>query len=239
MADELVERTVMITGASRGLGAGLARAFVAEGAGVVLCARSAADLERLARELVRGGGAVEWAAADVTDATAIGELVTRAERRFGGVDALVLNASLLGKRGRLTDQSLEEWRTVLDVNVTGAFVAVRAVLPGMRRRRRGSIISVSSGVGDRPRAEWGAYAVSKWALEALTWNLALEEGERGIRANVVDPGSMRTDMRRAAYPAEDPDTLPEPAAVTPVFLWLASDASAGTTGERFRAQDWP
>lgn len=229
----------MITGASRGLGSALARAFVGDGAGVVLCARGAADLERLAGELEGQGGGVEWAAADVRDAAAMAELVGRAERRLGGIDALVLNASVLGGRVPLGDQPLEEWRTVLDVNVTGALVAVQAVLPGMRRRRRGSIISVSSGVGDRPREEWGAYAVSKWALEALTWNLALEERENGIRANVVDPGRMRTEMRRAAYPEEDPDTLPEPGAVTPVFLWLASDESIGTTGERFRAQEWP
>ena len=228
----------MITGASRGLGRSLAEAFVAGGARVVLCARGETELSAVAEALEAAGGEVEWGALDVTDAEAVAALMGRAEKRWGAVDVLVNNASVLGGRHRLADQPLEEWRAVLDVNVTGALVASRAVLPGMRERGAGSIINVSSGVGDQPRAEWGAYAVSKWALEALSWNLALEEGEAGVRVNVVDPGRMRTDMRRSAYPDEDPGTLPDPAEVTPVFLWLASPASAGVTGERFRAQGW-
>lgn len=229
----------MVTGASRGLGRALSEAFAGAGSNLVLCARGASPLEELATDLGARGAVVEWAAADVTDADAIGSLVRRAERRFGGVDVLVNNASLLGSRVPLAAQPLEEWRAVLEVNVTGALIVTRAVLPGMRQRGGGSIINVSSGVGDQPRVGWGAYAVSKWALEALTWNLALEERGAGIRANVVDPGGMRTRMRRAAYPDEDPGTLPEPDAVTPVFLWLASDDAAGWTGERLRAQEWP
>lgn len=234
-----MSRTVLVTGASRGLGRALAGAFAGAGWRLVLCARGAGPLAELAGELEDGGASVEWAAADVTDERAIGTLVRRAEERFGGLDVLVNNASLLGSRATLTAQPLEEWRAVLDVNLTGALILIRAVLPGMRARGWGSIINVSSGVGDQPRAEWGAYAVSKWALEGLTWNLALEEKQAGIRANVVDPGRMRTRMRRSAYPEEDPETLPDPAAVTPVFLWLASDDSAGVTGQRLRAQEWP
>lgn len=230
---------VMITGASRGLGRALAEAFAAAGWRLVLCARGRRDLGTLAGELQEAGAEVEWAAVDVADESAVGELVSRAEARFGAVDVLINNASILGHRGGLADQPIDGWRAVLEVNLTGALVATRAVLPGMRASGGGSIINVSSGVGDRPRAGWGAYAVSKAALEALTWNLALEERETGIRANVVDPGAMRTEMRRAAYPAEDPETLPEPEKITPVFLWLGSDESAAVSGERFRAQEWP
>lgn len=231
--------TVMITGASRGLGRALAEAFSGAGWRLVLCARGREALTALAGELEAEGTEIEWAALDVTDEAAVRELVTRSEARFGVVDVLVNNASILGHRGTLADQPVDEWRSVLDVNLTGALVAIRAVLPGMRARGGGSIINVSSGVGDRPRPGWGAYAVSKAALEALTWNLAVEERETGVRANVVDPGAMRTEMRRSAYPAEDPDTLPEPAEITPVFLWLASDESASVSGERFRAREWP
>lgn len=231
-------RTVLITGASRGLGGALARSFAAGGANLVLCARGEEPLAELGRSLEAGGASVHWSAADVTDLEAMEQLVVGAEARFGGIDALINNASLLGDRSTLAEQALAEWRAVLDVNVTGALVAIRAVLPGMRRQGGGSIINVSSGVGDQPRAGWGAYAVSKWALEALTWNLALEEAGSGVRANVVDPGRMRTRMRRAAYPSEDPETLPEPERAAPVFLWLASDVSRGVTGERFRAQEW-
>lgn len=231
--------TVLITGASRGLGRALAEAFANAGWELVLCARGRDDLAALAGELEAAGTEVEWAALDVADEAAVRALVTRSEARFGAVDVLINNASLLGHRRSLIDQALDEWRSVLDVNLTGALVATQAVLPGMRARGAGSIINVSSGVGDRPRAQWGAYAVSKAALEALTWNLALEERETGVRANVVDPGAMRTGMRRSAYPAEDPRTLPEPAEITPVFLWLASNESAAVSGERFRAQGWP
>ena len=108
----------------------------------------------------------------------------------------------------------------------------------MRRAGKGSIIAVSSGVGDRPRRDWGAYAVSKRALEALAQNLALEESDSGVRVNTVDPGAMRTSMRRAAYPDEDPDTLPGPDAHLGVYLWLLNPAT-DVTGRRFVARDWP
>lgn len=231
--------TVMITGASRGLGRALAEGFAAAGWRLVLCARGRGELEALTSAFEEAGAEVEWAALDVADESAVADLVRRSEARFGAVDVLINNASILGHRGTLADQPIGQWRSVLEVNLTGALVAIQAVLPGMRVRGGGSIINVSSGVGDRPRAGWGAYAVSKAALEALTWNLALEERETGVRANVVDPGAMRTDMRRSAYPAEDPETLPGPEEVTSVFFWLASDESAGVSGDRFRAQDWP
>lgn len=235
---EVQGRTVLITGASRGLGRALAEALAAGGARLVLCARSGAALRDLARELGTAGTQVEWSAADVRDAAAVEGLVQSAVARFGGIDVLINNASLLGSRGPMREQPVDEWRSVLDVNVTGTFVATRAVLPIMREAGEGSIITVSSGVGNRPRAGWGAYAVSKWAVEALTYNVAEEEGPTGIRANVVDPGSMRTQMRRAAYPEEDPRAPAAPEEVTPVFLWLASAASHGVTGRRFSAQEW-
>ncbi|MFW6040095.1 MAG: SDR family NAD(P)-dependent oxidoreductase, partial [Gemmatimonadota bacterium] len=173
---------------------------------------------------------------DVTRADDVDALIREVEERWGPADAVVNNASLLGERGPVRDQPIESWRRVLDVNLTGTFIVTRAALPGMRRAGRGSIVNVSSGVGNRPRADWGAYAVSKWAVEALTYNLAIEERDAGIRANVVDPGRMRTAMRRAAYPDEDPATLPEPGESTGVFLWLVSDASRDMTGQRFEAQ---
>ncbi|MEJ2677720.1 MAG: SDR family NAD(P)-dependent oxidoreductase [Gemmatimonadota bacterium] len=232
---DLSGEMVMVTGASRGLGRALAEAYGDAGASLVLCARGA-DLYGVAESL-RGRGVRTIAATlDVTDAAAVSRLVSEAEA-VAPVSVLVNNASMLGARDGLGDLSLDEWRRVLDINVTGALIATKAVMPGMRTAGRGSIINVTSGVGDVPRARWGAYGVSKWALEALTYNLALEEKEAGIRVNAVDPGAMRTAMRRAAYPQEDPDSLPAPEQVTGVFLWLASRAS-NATGERFRAQEW-
>ena len=233
---DLRGETVMVTGASRGLGRALATAFGGAGASLVLCARSDAVLE-VAASLRARKVAVAAATVDVTDARAVSRLVSESD----GVDpvsVLVNNASVLDGRDSLGDISPDDWRQVLDVNVTGALIATQAVLPGMRAAGRGSIINVTSGVGNVPRPHWGAYGVSKWALEAFTYNLALEEKEAGIRVNMVDPGAMRTDMRRAAYPEEDPDSLPGPEEVTDVFLWLASSESS-ETGERFRAQEWP
>ena len=233
------DRTVMVTGASRGIGRALAEAFAGAGSRLVLCARGEEALRDVVKALVDGGAEVEWGAVDVTDRAGIGALVARSESRFGRIDALVNNASILGRRVPIREQDPDEWRTVLDVNVTGTLIPTQAVLPGMRRAGRGSIINMTSGVGNRPRPRWGAYAVSKWGVEALTYNLALEEESAGVRVNAVDPGTVRTAMRKAAYPDEDPSRLPPPREIVGVFLWLASDASATVTGQRFRAQEWP
>lgn len=236
-ATDLSGHTVFITGASRGLGRALADAFAAAGARLVLCARGEADMSRVAGE-IGDETAVEWGAVDVSDEGDVVALVARAIDRFGPIDALVNNASILGPRVPLREHPLDAWRDVLDINLTGTLIPTLAVLPGMRKAGRGSIINVSSGVGNAPRERWGAYAVSKWGVEALSRNLALEEADAGIRVNIVDPGRLRTEMRREAYPEEDPEAPTPPAEVTDVFLWLASARSEGVTGERFMAKKW-
>lgn len=242
MMQDLRGEIALVTGASRGLGRAIAEAYARAGARVVMCARGAAALEEAAAAVRRAasgpGPAVEARAVDVRDEDGVASLVREIGELWGPVSVLVNNASLLGPRIPLRDYPVEVWRDVIDVNLTGPMIVVRAVLPGMRAAGRGSIINVSSGTGNTARAEWGAYAISKWALEALTNNLALEERDAGIRVNTVDPGGMRTSMRRAAYPEEDPESVPRPETLTGVFLWLASDASAGVTGQRFRARDW-
>ncbi|MDX1674511.1 MAG: SDR family oxidoreductase [Longimicrobiales bacterium] len=234
---DLSERTVFVTGASRGLGRALAQAFAGAGARLVLCARGEDDMARVAGAL-RDRTEVEWGAVDVSDEADVAALVARATERFGPVDALVNNASVLGPRVPLRDHPLDEWRHVLDVNLTGTLIPTLAVLKGMREAGRGSIINVSSGVGNKARARWGAYAISKWGVEALAQNLAVEEADAGIRVNIVDPGRLRTEMRRTAYPEEDPTDPTPPEDATGVFLWLASQESEGVTGERFHALDW-
>jgi NAD(P)-dependent dehydrogenase (short-subunit alcohol dehydrogenase family) len=236
---DLRGEVILVTGASRGLGRALARAFADAGASLALCARGGEALESVAAELRAGGAAVEAGAVDVTDAAAVSELVERASDRLGPIGVAVNNASVLGPRVPLRDHSVEEWRRVIDVNLTGTLIPTLAVLPAMREAGRGSVINVSSGVGNAERKRWGAYAVSKWGVEALTRNLALEEEGSGVRANIVDPGRLRTEMRREAYPEEDPSRPAPPEAAVGVFLWLASDRSEGVTGRRFQALDWP
>lgn len=229
---------MVVTGAGRGLGRALVHALSAAGAHVAGCARTESDLRTLGGELHDATEPPLLDVADVTDAESVDGFVASVLDRFGRIDGLINNASILGPRTPIRDVAPDDWRRVIDVNLTGAFIACRAVIPAMRRTGGGSIVNVSSGVGDRAREDWGAYGVAKRALEGFSWNLALEERAARIRVNVVDPGRMRTGMRRAAYPAEDPATLPDPAMVTDVFLWLLHPDSAQTTGQRFRAQDW-
>lgn len=235
---DLTGRPTVITGASRGLGAALARAVARAGAPVALLATSPDDLEEVTSEIRADGGEAEGWEVDVADWPAVESFSREVVARFGDVHGVVNNAGVLGGRVPLAEYSPGEWERVIRVNVDGSFHVLRAFLPVLRESGGGSVIGVSSGVAAEPRAEWGAYAVSKWATDGLTLNVAEEEVDHGIRANVVDPGSMRTRMRRNAYPDEDPETLPEPSEVTEVFLWLLSEASAGVTGQRFRAQEW-
>jgi NAD(P)-dependent dehydrogenase (short-subunit alcohol dehydrogenase family) len=236
----LDDKVVMISGASKGLGAALARRCIREGARVSLCSRGSEALEELAEELREAGGEVFNTLADVSSEDDVSRWVDETLEHFGSIDGLVNNASLLGPRTTIETYPVADWRAVLDVNLTGAFLCARAVIPALRERR-GSMVHVSSGVGDHGRPLWGAYSASKNGVEALSQMLAGELAEDGIRSNAVDPGKMRTAMRAAAYPDEDPDTLPAPKEVADVFVYLLSDEAKGVTGQRFRAQDfdWP
>lgn len=234
---ELESKVAMVTGGSDGLGAALARRFAEEGAAVSICARSADPLEAVAEEIRGAGGTCLALVANVTEPEEIERWMSLTHDELGPIDALVNNASILGERVSIEEADLDTWRHVLEVNLTGAFICASAVVPFLRETG-GSLVNVSSGVGDHGRPLWGAYCVSKNGLEALSGIMAGELAEDGIRVNTVDPGSMRTDMRAAAYPEEDPATLPKPYEVTDVFVYLASDRSREVTGERFRAQEF-
>ncbi len=235
---ELEGRVVMISGGSKGLGAALARRYGEEGAAVSLCARGEETLREVEAGLRERGIECLSVEADVTDEDAVERWVRETVDAFGAVHALVNNASILGQRTPIESYDPEVWRRVVEVNLTGPFLCARAALPALRRSGDGSIINVSSGVGDHGRPGWGAYCAAKNGLEALTEILAGELEGSGVRANTVDPGKMRTEMRAAAYPDEDPDTLPTPYGVTDVFVYLASERSRHVTGERFRAQEF-
>lgn len=235
---EMEAGAVLITGASRGLGAALARAFGAAGGRVAVCARDAAALRPVAEAVRRAGGECLARAVDVADEAAVSAWVEEAARELGRPRVLINNASVLGPRVPLVEHPVDQWRATLDVNLTGAFVTARACLPAMLSAGDGVIVNVSSGAALPPRRHWGAYAVAKAALEALTANLAAELEGTGVRVNAVDPGAMRTGMRAAAYPDEDPGDVKPPEAIAELFLWLASDRARGVTGQRFQADRW-
>ena len=229
-------KVVVVTGASQGLGRALALAYAEEGASLVVNSRSEDSVRPVAEEVEKLGADVLAVAADVSDAEDVKRLVDAAVERFGRIDVLVNNAGLLGPRVEISDYPEAEWRKVIDANLTGPYLVAKAATPHMSEG--GAIINVVSGVSVEGRAEWGAYSVSKFGIEGLTQILAAELQERGIRVNAVDPGGMRTDMRAAAYPDEDPQTRITPEENTAVFLYLASDESEGVTGERFKAQEF-
>jgi NAD(P)-dependent dehydrogenase (short-subunit alcohol dehydrogenase family) len=229
-------KVAMITGASQGLGRALALAFAREGARVVINSRSEETIRPVAEEAESLGAEVLALAADVSRSADGERLVSAAAERYGRIDVLVNNAGVLGPRVPIEEYPEGEWRQVIDANLTGPFLVTKAAIPHMPEGA--SIINVVSGVSVEGRAGWGAYSVSKFGVEGLTQILAAELEERGIRANAVDPGGMRTGMRAAAYPEEDPLTRITPEENTDIFLYLASDESRGVTGQRFKAQEF-
>jgi len=232
----LKDKVALITGASQGLGRALALAFAREGARVVVNARSEDSVRPVAGEVEDAGAEVLAVAADVSKGADLERLVGESVERFGKIDVLVNNAGLLGPRVAIEDYPEDEWRRIIDANLTGPFLVSKATIPYLPEGA--SIINVVSGVSVEGRAEWGAYSVSKFGIEGLNQILAAELAERGVRVNAVDPGGMRTDMRAAAYPEEDPKTRITPEENTAVFLYLASDESKEVTGERFKAQEF-
>ena len=229
-------KVALVTGASQGLGRALALAFAREGARVAINSRSEEGVRPVAGEAESAGAEVLALAADVSRSADVERLVGAAVERFGRIDVLVNNAGVLGPRVPIEEYPEDEWRRVMDANLNGLFLVTKAAIPHMPEG--GSIINVVSGVSVEGRAEWGAYSVSKFGVEGLTQILASELEERGIRANAVDPGGMRTEMRAAAYPEEDPMTRITPEENTGVFLYLASDESREVTGQRFKAQEF-
>lgn len=232
---KLDNKVVLITGASRGLGRALALGFAERGARVGLCSRHPEALRQVAAEI--GDRAVALPA-DITRPQEVSRWVLAVLRRFGRIDALINNASILGARVPVVDYPVDLWRRVVDIGLNGQFIVTKQVLPVLLEAGGGSIVNITSGVSVEGRPRWGAYLVAKWGLEGFTRMLAEEVKERGVRVNSVDPGGMRTEMRAKAYPEEDRSKLKQPEDVLPVFFYLVSDASRGVTGQRFKAREF-
>ena len=235
---KLSGKVALITGGSRGIGKAVAAAYAYQGARVFICARGEGDLARTVSDIRDAGGEIAGLAGDVGKPEDAQRIVEAAVERYGRIDVLVNNASLLGSRVAIADYPIADWEEVVRVNLTGVFLLTQQVLQVMIRQRQGSIINVSSGVGRTGKARWGAYACSKAGLEGFTQVLADELKDSGIRVNSVNPAGTRTAMRAEAYPDEDPLSLPAPEEIMPIFLYLASDESAGVTGKALDAREW-
>ena len=234
----LLGKVALITGGSRGIGRAVAAAYADQGAQVFICGRNPPDIERTVTEIQKTGGEIAGAPGDIGNATDAARIVAAALGQFSTIDILVNNAGILGPRVPIADYPIAEWEEVMRINLNGLFFVTREVLQVMLARQGGSIINVTSGVGRLGKARWGAYAVSKAGLEGVTQVLADEVKDSGIRVNSVNPAATRTAMRAAAYPQEDPSTLPTAESVLPIFIYLASDESRRVTGQALNARDW-
>jgi NAD(P)-dependent dehydrogenase (short-subunit alcohol dehydrogenase family) len=239
-ADLLAGRVILLTGASSGLGRALAIECARAGATVILSGRNGAKLERVYDEIeTMGAPQPAIAMLDLAVATAVDydNLAKTIDAEFGKLDGVVHAAALLGDRTPLEQYDVPTWCKVLHVNLTAPFILTQVLLPALRKSADASVIFVSSGVVKNQRPFWGAYAVSKSGLESVRSMLCQElDGEPNIRVNSVNPGRMRTAMRAAAYPAEDPNTVPTPASVSGAFLYLLSARGRGIDGEYIEAQ---
>ncbi len=231
----LVGRVALITGASRGIGAAVARRFAAEGAHVVLVARTVGGLEELDDSIRAAGGSATLVPMDLRDYDAIDRLGAALFERYQRLDILVGNAGLLGTLTPIAQVKPAEWAEVLDVNVTANWRLIRSMDPLLRAADAGRAMFVTSTVGHAVRAYWASYAVSKAALEMMIGVYAAEVQKTNLRVNLINPGSVRTRMRAQAYPGEDPLTLKTPEEVTEAFVELAEPACA-RHGETVDAQ---
>jgi NAD(P)-dependent dehydrogenase (short-subunit alcohol dehydrogenase family) len=239
-AAELAGRVIAITGASDGIGRAVALACARAQAQVVLIGRNARKLEAV-HAAISAANAPEATIAvlDLEQALArdYDELADALLERYGRLDGLLHNAGILGSLTPIEQYDVPTFCRVMHVNVTAAFALTQVLIPALKKSADASVVFTSSAVGRQGRAYWGAYAVSKFALEGLAQVLAQElENISHVRVNVINPGRTRTAMRRQAYPAEDVKTLPLPESLTDAYIALLGAASRGVTGQSFDAQ---
>ena len=233
-------RAILVTGASAGIGRAVALALAQAGAEVILHGRNVRKLEAVHAEIEKLDAPeasilpLDLERALAADYEAVADAV---DKRYGRLDGLLHNAALLGTLTPIEQYDVPTFMRVMHVNLTAAFVLTRQLLPLLRTSRDAAVLFTTSGVGNRGRAYWGAYSISKFAVEGFTQVLAQElESTSNVRVNVIDPGKVRTTMRRQAYPSEAPESLPTPETIANAWLALLGPASRGVTGRRFQAQ---
>jgi NAD(P)-dependent dehydrogenase (short-subunit alcohol dehydrogenase family) len=234
----LAGRIALITGASRGIGAAVAQRFAGEGAHVVLAARTVGGLEEIDDAIRAAGGSATLVPLDLRDFAKIDEMAAALAERYGRLDILIGNAGELGVFTPLAQVPPAMWSEVIDLNLTANWRLIRAMDPLLRAADAGRAIFVTSRAAHERYAYWGPYAVSKAGLEMLVRIYAAEIERTGVRANLIDPGTVRTRLRTHGFPGEDPDLLPEPDSVVGAFIALALPECA-RNGELVTAADMP
>ncbi|MCQ2048355.1 short chain dehydrogenase [Stutzerimonas stutzeri] len=238
--DLLAGRTILVTGAGRGIGEAAAKAYAAHGATVLLLGKNEDNLNRVYDDIEAAGHprpAVIPFNLEIALPHQYDELAAMIEREFGHLDGLLHNAAIVGPRTPLEQLSGDNFMRVMQVNVNAMFMLTSTLLPLLKLAEDASVIFTSSSVGRKGRAYWGAYAVSKFATEGLMQVLADElDDTAAVRANSVNPGATRTDMRAKAYPGENPLVNPLPEEIMPVYLYLMGPDSIGVNGQALDAQ---
>lgn len=238
--DLLKNRTILVTGAGGGIGKAAALSFAAHGATVILLGRGRKKLDAVYDEIEANGHAQPVIVSlNLETATPENyqELADMIAEEFGHLDGLLHNASILGQRTPIANVSEKTWQEVMQVNVNAPFMLTKALLPILDIADNASIVFTSSSVGRQGRAFWGAYAASKAATENLMETLADEfDGVSNIRANCLNPGATRTNMRMKAYPGENPDNLATPQDIMPLYLYLMGNDSLTVNGQSLNAQ---
>ena len=237
--DLLKDRIILITGAGDGIGRAAALSYALHGATVVLHGRTLNKLEVIYDE-IEGLGAPQPAILPSSFRVlpiAIMTFSKYARKQFGRLDGILHNAGILGERVELAHYPAEVWDDVMAVNLRAPFALTQALLPLLQKSENASVVFTSSGVGREARALWGAYSVSKVAIEAVSKIFAAEHTYPNIRFNCINPGATRTAMRAKAYPEEDPKTLPTPESIMPAYLYLMGEDSLTLNGQSIDAQD--
>ena len=220
-----MQRIALVTGASRGIGRAAARALAASGAHVVAVARTVGGLEDLDDEIrTAGGEGATLVPLDLRDFDALDRLGASIHERWGRLDALLGNAGVLGELTPLSHLASKVWQEAIDVNVTANWRLIRSLDPLLRASDAGRAVFVTSGAARAHLPYWGAYGVTKAALEALVLTYAAECASTNVKVNLLSPGPLRTRMRAKAMPGEDPQSLAPPEAAVPLILEMLSPA---------------
>ncbi|WP_114226510.1 MULTISPECIES: SDR family NAD(P)-dependent oxidoreductase [Sphingomonas] len=221
---DLKDKLALVTGASRGIGAASAEALARAGAHVILVARNGKAMEDVEERIHAAGGSATIAPLDLTDADGIAKLSAAVAERWGKLDLLMLNAGMLGSLSPVQDIDPKEYTRILNLNLVANLALINAFDPLLKRSDKAEVIAVTSSVGARPRAFWGAYGSSKAALESLLGAYADETAYTGrLRVTILDPGATRTRMRSLAFPGEEPESVKPPEAVADRLIALLGE----------------
>jgi 3-oxoacyl-[acyl-carrier protein] reductase len=226
---ELLQKIGVVTGGSRGIGAGIARKLSGMGAAIVICGRDLDRLNETAADIRSLGGQCEAIACDVTDWNSVAALAGRVQQTFGRIDILVNNAGIGGFSGPLHTMPSEKWDVIFNTNLRGVFHTVRAFVPMMIAGGGGDIINISSLAGKNPLPNAAAYAASKWGLNGLSYSLAEELRGHNIRVSVICPGSTNTAF--SPHPGKSAEKMLQPEDVAHVVAMLVTQASRSFVSE--------